>query len=76
MVLKAVMSGVSVGVHFKRHLRMKLLLYANFKIVLRISANVAYALSGISRVIADKACQQGVFNRRRREQPVIRGVHD
>src|SRR5438270_7316646 len=54
MVLKTVMPGVRVRVHFKRHLRMKFLLYADFKIILRISPNVAYALVRISGIVADK----------------------
>ena len=67
MVLKAVVAGVRVSIHFKRDLGMQVLLHADFKIILRVGANVAYALIGISGVVADEAGKQGILKRRRRQ---------
>src|SRR5579859_6128189 len=76
MVLKAVVAAVRVSIHFQRDLRMQFLLHADFKIILRVSANIAHALIGISGVVADEAGKQGILERRRREQAVIRRMQD
>src|SRR5712672_534895 len=52
LVLKAVVPAVRVCVHFKSNLGMKFLLHADFKIVLRIGANVAHTLVRISGIVA------------------------
>ena len=45
---------MSVSVHLKGNLGMQFLLHANFKIVLRIGANVAHTLAGVAALFPIK----------------------
>src|SRR5581483_5787404 len=74
VVLEWVMSGVQVSIDLQADARTEFLGQSDLKIILCIGAHIADALCWINGIVSDKAGQQRILNRRRREVTVIRGA--
>src|SRR5205085_12412739 len=76
VIFKAVVSGVQVRVAFEADLRTQFLRPSCLKIVLRVCPDIADALARVDSVVATKASQQRILERRRREGSVVGRVND
>src|SRR5258706_1978927 len=75
VVFETVAAGMEIGVQLKTDARGQLLRPTRVIIVLRVGAHVTDSLAGSDGGVSDEAGEQGIFDRRREGQAIVRGVN-